>query len=296
MINPNQTLLQIVNHVIVNCPPLVPTIKNLTDNQYVTKAIEADKSYGNERELLEKFVGQLNNTNSGFVVDIAASDGVTMSSTLGLFKREGWKGLAVEMDPVKFSHLACIYAQFKGAKLARNRITPNNIVNLLNTFDVPLDFTVLNLDIDSYDLFVIDRMLENGFRPKIITMEINEKIPPGIFFTVEFDEKHYWKEDHFYGCSIDAASETVKKYGYRLVRLEYNNVFFVTGDAPPSLGHDLKPALAYNEGYLNRSDRKQLFPWNQNVEHWLHWDLEKVIFDINLHFKSYQGLFSLRIM
>ena len=87
-------------------------------------------------------------------------------------------------------------------RLARARVTPLNLVNSQPGNEVPKNFELLNLDIDSYDLRVVETILSSGFRPQIISMEVNEKIPSGIFFTVEYDDEHYWKGDHFYGCSF----------------------------------------------------------------------------------------------
>ena len=83
-----------------------------------------------------------------------------------------------------------IYKNFPNTHLSKRKVTPLNILDLLSEFDVPQNFDILNLDIDSYELFVISNLLQS-FRPKIISMEINEKIPPPIYFTVNYDENHY---------------------------------------------------------------------------------------------------------
>lgn len=201
------------------------------------------------------------------MVDIAASNGVSQSCTLQLFESERWGGLAVEMDPLKFAILSFIYARFRGTRLARCRATPHNVCALLAGNEVPKEFDLLNLDIDSYDLFVLESVLSDGYRPKVVTMEINEKIPPPIYFTVTYEESHYWKADHFYGCSIAAASQLVKPCGFHLESIQYNNAFFVRSDLAVRSGiEDLSPEAAYSAGYANRPDRATMFPWNANVD------------------------------
>jgi len=227
-------------------------------------------------------------------VDMAASDGYHQSSTLGLFASSGWSGFAVEMDPEKFYKLSYIYSEFRNAKLARNRVTPNNVVDLLKSFEVPNDFDVLNLDIDSYDLEIITSILDSKFRPKIISMEINEKIPPGIFFTVNFDENHYWQGDHFYGCSIDAASEVIKSFDYILWQVENNNAFFISKEVALENFKDETASAAYIKGYKKNANREEIFPWNADVDHWLELSTEEAIEEINQHFKKYNGKFTLR--
>jgi hypothetical protein len=253
---------------------------------------DIDSSYAGEYGLLNELANQLEITN-GFVIDIAASDGFTQSCTLGFFRREDWSGLAVEMEPIKFSILSFLYSNFPNARLARTRVTPKNIKSLFDTYEVPRDFSILNLDIDSYDLFVIEEMLKSEYKPKIISMEVNEKIPPGIFFTVNYDDNHFWQADHFFGCSIDAATSVVKPFGYILFKMEYNNAIFIRSDLNSRDFIDLKPEHAYEVGYKNRSNRKELFPWNADVDHWLDSDLDSCMDLIREYFKKYTGKFTL---
>jgi hypothetical protein len=261
--------------------------------KHYIKSIGGDTSYAGEYAHLQKVMNQLN-IKEGFVVDIAASDGVDRSSTLGFFKDNRWTGLAVEMDPFKFSKLSFLYANFPNAKLARSRITPANVASILQGFEVPFDFTLLNLDIDSYDLFVIDEMLKSGFNPKCISMEINEKIPPHIFFTVNYDDAHYWQGDHFFGCSLTAASEVVKSHGYILESLQYNNAIFIRSDIASNLFDDLSAESAYALGYRDKPDRKKLFPYNSDVDCLLDKSREDAIVFLNDFFKKYNGKYTLR--
>jgi len=231
----------------------------------------------------------------GFVVDVAASDGVALSCTLGFFKDVNWGGLAVEMDPEKFSRLAFVYAGFPNAKLARSRVTPSNVSALMQGFEVPSDFELLNLDIDSYDLYVIDELLKSSFRPKVISMEINEKIPPPIFFTVNYDDAHYWRGDHFFGCSLTAAASVVKAHGYILESLQYNNAVFIRADVAGVLFDDLSSNIAYDAGYRNRADRMKLFPWNADVDRLLDLSTPDAIKVVNELFAKYEGKYTLHV-
>ena len=304
-----QTLLEISNHILQQHPSLVQQLalifQNTKGNSTLTTNLlelqqlalmantDNDSSWAGERTALEKIVRELD-IFKGFVVDIAASDGYTQSCTLGLFGLEGWAGLAVEMDAAKFYKLAYIYSKFENARLARTRVTPSNVVDLLKANEVPNNFDVLNLDIDSYDLYVIKSMLLGEFRPKIITMEINEKIPSGIYFTVNFDEEHYWQGDHFFGCSIDAATEVVKEFGYILLKVQYNNAIFIRSDIAFSKFQDQPADNAYLVGYKNQPDRKEKFPWNADVDYWLDIPPSEAINIIAEYFNKYSGKFTLR--
>ncbi len=273
----------------------VATLKFLFDLGRLSGRSESpDTSFAGEYAHLGMLVNLLG-IESGFVVDIAASDGVTQSSTLGFFKKPGWSGLAVEMDPANFAKLSFVYSQFKSVRLARGRVTPFNVAALLRSFEVPVEFALLNLDIDSYDLSVIQEILEQGFRPTIISMEVNEKIPPPIYFSVEFDENHYWQGDHFFGCSLSAASEKVKRHGYILESMQYNNAIFVRSDLATGKLDDSECGAAYDLGYRSRDVRKTLFPWNADMEPLLQLSPERSVEFLNDHFKMYAGSYNLHI-
>ncbi len=195
-----------------------------------TAAMDADSSFSGERAGIDALLAELG-VSGGFCVDLGASDGVTMSCSLPLFASKEWEGLAVEMDPVKFAKLSMIYTSFEGARLARLRVVPSNVGDLLAGFDVPRNFEFLNLDIDSFDLDVVGALLLADYRPLLISMEINEKIPPPLMFKVRFSENHRWSGDHFFGCSLSAAEAVLSQFGYILAGLEYNNAFFVDGES-----------------------------------------------------------------
>ncbi len=261
--------------------------------QLAIAAETRDGSYAGEFDYLDKLLSLLD-INKGYAVDIAASDGFTQSSTLGFFKRNDWSGLAVEMDSKKFASLAFIYSNFPNVRLAKNKVTPVNIVDLLVCYDTPKQFDLLNLDIDSYDLYVIEAMLNGGFRPKVISMEINEKIPTPIFFTVDYHPSHYWTMDHFFGCSLQAAVTIVKPFGYILQNLVYNNAIFVRSDVAHSSMHDMEAGLAYLSGYKNGPDRKKLFPWNSDVDCWMEYSTDQAILSIKEYFLKYTGKYTVR--
>ncbi len=71
----------------------------------ITRGNLTDQSFSNfaEQSVINSYLQELNIDN-GYCVDIAASDGITMSNTYALYEK-GWNGLAVEFDARKFSKL-----------------------------------------------------------------------------------------------------------------------------------------------------------------------------------------------
>ena len=250
----------------------------------------ASFSYFDEQSVINRYLKNLE-IKKGFCVDIAASDGVTMSNTYALF-RKGWNGLAVECDSKKFSMLSDAYAEFKNVNLSKCLVTPLNVVSLLQAHSVPINFDFLNLDIDGYDYFVLEKIFE-AFRPKLICTEINEKIPPPIKFTVKWDNNYVWASDHFYGQSISQLDIIVKKHKYALAELHYNNAFLIPLELSSS--PSLSPEDAYYAGYLNQPDRKNKFPWNKDMEDVLQMSPVDALSFIDNYFKKYEGLYEASI-
>jgi hypothetical protein len=224
-----------------------------------------------------------------FAVDIGAGDGETMSNSYALFSA-GWEGLAAEWDAGKFARLAYRYAGFPGARLARARVTPDNVLGLLAAAEAPREFGFLNLDIDSFDHFVLERLL-SAYRPSLICAEINEKIPPPLRFSVKWDPAHHWAQDHFFGQSLSMLDELGQRQGYVLAGLEYNNAFLVPRELSPAPG--LTAAEAYRAGYAGRPDRLARLPWNRDMEPLLMMDAEAAKAFVREKFSAYEGKYVL---
>ncbi|HEX8096411.1 MAG TPA: hypothetical protein VF507_00185, partial [Pyrinomonadaceae bacterium] len=92
-------------------------------------------SLGEERVLRRYVEELLTPGHSRTVVDIGAGDGVRWSNTFALF-RDGWQGLAVESDPHRFARLAKNYKYYERAYACRCRVTPDNVVPLLEAYSV----------------------------------------------------------------------------------------------------------------------------------------------------------------
>jgi hypothetical protein len=272
-----KTLGKLAQSVLERCGLEVRRVHSVDGTRY---------SNLDEESCIRKYLAQLGSA-QGFCVDIAASDGVAMSNTFRLFQ-QSWKGLAVEYDPEKFARLARTYVRFPDVQLAKCKVTPQNVLALLETCEVPRTFEFLNLDIDSYDYFVLEQMLQE-FRPSLICAEINEKIPPPIKFTVLYRPDHAWAEDHFYGQSISQLHELCLRFGYSLVELHYNNAFLIPEEL--STNASLTPEAAYQSGYLLKPDRKSKFPWNANMEEVLTLPPAQAVEFVDRYFGQYRGRF-----
>jgi hypothetical protein len=258
------------------------------------KVVREDNSFANESAAIEQIFEKLV-IEEKYLVDIGAADGIRQSSTALFLNERGWSGTLFEFDSDSFAKLAFLYSDRNDLQLCKSKVTPGNIEGLLQSLEVPRNFGYLNIDIDSYDLAVLREMLKANFMPLVISMEVNEIFPPQLYFEVLYDEKHSWQGDHFFGCSLAAAEASLRNFGYSLARVEYNNAIFLRKDRSAALQLPGGLEEAYNEGYLNKKDRSELFPWNSSME-FMHSDrsTSEKIDRVNEIFLKYQGKYILK--
>ncbi len=162
-----------------------------------------------------------------FAVEFGAGDGIWLSNTRNLYLHQGWSGLMMEGDEKKASELERNYRSLPRVKTDHVWIYPGNIEILFNEHEVPLDFDLLSIDIDSNDYYVWKAI--HTYRPKVVLIEFNAAFPPPEKKVVRFHPMNYWDGSTYFGASIQSLYELGKQKGYELVHCESNgaNLFFV---------------------------------------------------------------------
>jgi len=219
-------------------------------------------SHSDEQEILKQYIDELiPKDGPRTVVDIGAGNGVRWSNSYALVQ-EGWNALGIEADPHKYELLTQVYRRFPNARACNRRVQPDTINSLLESLEIAKDFSVLCLDIDGNDYWLLDAIL-SSYRPRLIVTEINEKIPPPIRFVVKYDPAFKLRH-HFYGYSIAALSDLCARHDYGILRLEYNNAFI----SPRELAGDrfIDAGTAYEQGYRNGAERTKRFWPNFDVD------------------------------
>ena len=225
-------------------------------------------------------------------VDIGAGNGVNGSSVLKLAENELWRGLHIEYGDV--SVLSNIYREFKNIQIAKIGVNPTNIVNLFDGYEIGKEFGYLNLDIDSFDYEVLESILVEGYRPAVASIEINQVIPPPIFYYAKYsDHSEEYMVDYFFGCSLTAVNHLMNKFDYNLSHIYGNNAFFLHRD------HFDQPKMqeidAYNKGYVQMKNRKLIYSYNQRVDFLINEDPNKVCNFLDNLWKDKKTDYELRI-
>ena len=196
-------------------------------------------SQNGEDGILEEILKKLDLVKNGWCCEFGAWDGKYGSNTFNLVKNFGYRAIYIESDRNKFKDLKKTESKYPNIyainrTIDKNKSSSNSLEKVLEKTKIPLDFEILSIDIDSYDLDVWEA-LEN-YRPKIVVIEINSSIEPGII------QRHSLKNQ---GNSFSATVEVGKKKGYILVCHTGNCKF---------LRDDLKNKINYEENSLNNPD------------------------------------------
>ena len=178
--------------------------------------------------------GQIGTTDRFFVEfgfnepDYEHADGSALGSGANTHKLYecGWRGLLLT-------------AEFKVPKinLQNSFLYRTNVGATFEKYAVPYEFDYLSVDMDSWDIFVMQGIFEAGYRPRVISTEYNSNYPPLELAITQLDPSLLAdfsltdsRDVEFLGC-IWGASPTawrvlMERYGYTMVS-SHGNLFII---------------------------------------------------------------------
>jgi hypothetical protein len=196
------------------------------------------------RELLNRLA-----ISKGWFCEFGAGDGKCGSNTYQLLK-QGWSGVMIECDPVKFRVLK------RTSKKFPNKLYPIcrtvNHEEGLNTLDailadapIPKEFEILSIDVDGFD-YQIWKGFKN-YRPLIVIIEINSSILPGI------EQIH---QNNNQGTSFTSMLHLGMTKGYNLV-CHTGNMIFIRNDLIDKIGlpsNEIEnPDILFTDEWIDRT-------------------------------------------
>ena len=164
----------------------------------------------------------------GVYAEFGVGDG-TENNTL-ILAALGWKGFWVGGEKLTIN---VDNAKRKKFTYLREWVTAENILDLTEKGCSEIDseeIDVISLDLDGNDIYFVEKLLAKGFKPKLFIVEYNGKFPPPVKFQIEYDPKHVWKSDDYYGASLASFDSLFNDFGYKLVCCNSHtgvNAFFV---------------------------------------------------------------------
>lgn len=183
-----------------------------------TKDFTGGKSQFGESSIIQFIFENIKPIHQHFV-DIGAGfyGNGQMSNTKELID-VGWNGLRIDADNSDDKTIEQLY------------VTPENILPFLKSHKIPHGFDFLNIDIDSFDLDILEKVVPE-YKPRIICTEFNSALPPEQSLKLAYKEGYVWDETDQYGYSFGAAIKFCNKYGYVIILNHIEqNLFLVRKD------------------------------------------------------------------
>ena len=194
---------------------------------------------------------------SRVAINIGANDGITLDPLHLLYLKNDYTGLCIEADASTVAKLKNNLP--KTVDILDSFITPNNILNILCKYK---NIDIISIDIDSFDYCILEKIII--LEPKIIIIELNENIPPGITYYAKYGEDYDYSihgSYQLFGCSLDAVTELGKRYSYSLLKMEWNNAVLINNKFTHLFELPSSNLEAYDIGYYYRNNRDKVFYW-----------------------------------
>ncbi len=177
-------------------------------------------SQNGEDGVIEKMLNILS-IKDGWVCEFGAWDGKHLSNTFALVEK-GFKAVFIEGDPIKFKDLQTTSHTYPNivpilAYVDHDQNKQHSLDKILIRTNIPKDFSILSIDIDSYD-FQVWESLQN-YRPRIVIIEINSSINPK-----RLDYIHQ-RSPEMSGSGFAATLQLAKEKQYHFIAHTGNMIF-----------------------------------------------------------------------
>ena len=202
-----------------------------------------------------------------FIVDLGASvrghgkTGVANQDACFPLFDAGYSGLMVDGDPKQRVAMRKRFPS-PSIQVVNTFLSPENVVAILRGANTPIDADLIKVDIDGFDCAVMAAVLD-AYTPKVVQMEVNVVFPPPLRFAL-LSMEHYDsdKRGALYGCSLAYQIDMMRRHGYALLQMEWNDAIFVQRHLVPHLLPRRRPPSAceaYMQGYAEHPGVYHLF-------------------------------------
>ena len=189
-----------------------------------------------------------------YYVEFGAWDGISWSNTANLRINKQWTGLLLEADENKVKK----NKDSEKINLQHAFVTKDNINTLFDKYNVPQNFDVLSIDIDSDDLYVWDSL---KYRPTIVIVEINPGIKNDLpLSAIENESKIHGTRGNYFGANLHAFYNLALKKKYKLLTVTYWNAIFIVDEEFDKFGIKeiskekmLNKYVIYNKFWVDRN-------------------------------------------
>ena len=141
----------------------------------------------------------------------------------------GWKGIWIDNRDIDIRLDKDSILKFDKKFITKNNCieTVENNLGLLKL--EKKDISIISVDIDGNDFYIVQTLLDNKFVPDCLIVEYNSKFPPPILYNLKYDENYKWTGYDDQGTSLQYWIDHLEKFNYKLVccNITGSNAFFV---------------------------------------------------------------------
>ena len=169
--------------------------------------LQGGPSQFGEHQIIDEIFKHITPMQKTFV-DIGAGDyspegdGSAMSNTRHLYE-QGWSGIGFDF-------------RCQAGYIMKEFVTPDNIRSILKKYNVNHFPAFLSIDIDGFDLDVLESAM-SYMQPTMICTEYNATLDPSLSVKLKYEEGYTWDGTNKYGYSFGAGLKFAAKHGYTIV-------------------------------------------------------------------------------
>ena len=194
------------------------------------------KTYSQQGEdgIIQHIFDKIGTTNK-IAVEFGVSSGEETNTTL--LAMNGWRTLWIDCYRKKNIPPRCSFIT--------KFLTKDNIVEVFQKANVPKEFDLLSIDVDSNDFYLRQALRE--YSPRVYVIEYNGSYDGSEYYVMPYNTEYRWEyPDTKFGASLNALYLQGQELGYDLVYCESRgvNAFFVRKDI------NVFPALTSEEAWI----------------------------------------------
>ena len=186
-------------------------------------------SQKSQDSLIEFTFNSVVGTTNKYYIEFGAMDGYQLCNTYYFREHQGWNGLLLEGNQ-RFNENLDINLHIR-------RLSKDTICDTFKEFNVPNEPDFLCIDLDGMDYWIMNSILEGGYKPRVIMIECNVRFEPNESYTIKYDENWDWDGVDWYGASPYAFKKMFNSYDYIPVWIHIDDMIVIRRDVLEENGY-----------------------------------------------------------
>jgi hypothetical protein len=194
-------------------------------------------SQNGEDGILNHIFNTIGTTNRVAIEFGVSAGGGGKETNTRLLAEQGWQTFWFDVDDATNLPPNCCFL--------KSFLTAENISQTFQSQNIPQEFDLLSIDVDSNDYHL--RAALQDFRPRVYVIEYNGNYPAHLEYIMPYNTEYRWRlwETNF-GASLKSLALQAEQLGYDLIYCESKgvNAFFIRKDCNPF------PALTAEQAWV----------------------------------------------